>query len=243
VNRALAERFWPDDVTAAIGQTLRINWDELTPIEIIGVVENVHHYGLDQDPGPMAYLPYEQKPYFPFQTIVVRSALEPGPLAESVAGLVRSMDPSLALADVQTMQSVMDRSVARPRVTAFLTLVFAAAAALLAAIGLYGVLSYSVSRRVREIGIRMALGAAAADTVRRVLREGITLTGVGLVLGLAAAVVLGRTAQSLLFGVQPLDVWSMVGAGALLLSVTALACVVPATRATRVAPADALRRD
>jgi ABC-type antimicrobial peptide transport system permease subunit len=153
------------------------------------------------------------------------------------------MDPSLALADVRTMQSVMDQSVARPRVTAFLTLVFAGAAALLAAIGLYGVLSYSVSQRVREIGIRMALGAAATDTVGRVLREGLALTGVGLVLGLGAAVVLGRTAQSLLFGVQPIDLVSMAAAGMLLLAVTSLACVVPATRATRVAPADALRQD
>jgi ABC-type antimicrobial peptide transport system permease subunit len=169
-----------------------------------------------------------------------------GDAEDAVAGLraaVRALDPSLPLSRVRVMEDVVRASLARPRLTAALMTVFSAAAAALAAVGLYGVLSYAVARRSREFGVRMALGAERDDVIGLVARRGLGLAVLGLAVGLAGAFAASRAVESLLFGVEPHDPWSFATSAALLLAVAALASLVPAWRATRVHPVEALRSE
>jgi putative ABC transport system permease protein len=172
---------------------------------------------------------------------MLRSPLPAATLQASITNAVREADPSLPIIRLRNMEEVVRDSVRRPRILMQLFAAFAGFAVLLAAIGTYGVLSYVVTQRRREIGIRMALGAEPALVLRSVMEQGLELTGIGLVAGLTGALVLTRLMETLLFGVRPSDPATLAGVAALITAVTAAASVAPAVRATRVDPMVALR--
>jgi ABC-type antimicrobial peptide transport system permease subunit len=175
--------------------------------------------------------------------IVLRTTLPPATLRTSIDAAVREADPSVPVVRLQEMNAVFDESIRRPRLLAQLLGGFAALALLLAAIGTYGVLSYMVAERRREIGIRMALGAAQSSVLGQVMKQGIALTAVGIVIGLAGAFGLNRLIASLLFGVQPTDPPTIIGVVATITLVAAFACWLPAWRASRLDPNIVLRQD
>ena len=176
-----------------------------------------------------------------FATFVVRASGDPRQIARSVEAAVRRVDPDQAVSDIQTMETIFSDSVSSPRFQAVLLLVFASLAVALAMIGVYGVVSYSVSQRTNEIGIRVALGALSSDVVRLVLREALVLAGTALGLGLAGSLALSRVLQTLLFEITPTDPITLALVCCTIFAVCALAAVLPARRAMRVDPIVALR--
>jgi putative ABC transport system permease protein len=215
--------------------------DQSDPMsEVVGIVADTR-VGMRGDAPPlMVYMPY----WFHLEssaTLAVRTAQEPGAAAKAVRNAIWSVDSELPVPEMKTMQRIISDSVSERRFQTALLAGFALAAMLLAVIGIYGVISYSVSRRRNEIAIRMALGARAADVNSMVLRQGMRPVGVGLVIGIALALALSRLVQALLFEIRPSDPL-VLGSVALVLSVAAaLACFAPARRATRLDPAIALR--
>jgi ABC-type antimicrobial peptide transport system permease subunit len=173
--------------------------------------------------------------------VVVRTSRPPLSLAGEVRAAVRDLDPALPLAQLQTMEQNVATTIRRPRFVTLLLGIFAALALVLAAVGTYGVLSYTVAERNHEIGIRMAVGAQAGHVLGMVLRSGLALAGTGLVLGVLAAVGATRLMRSLLFGVSATDTTTFVAAPIVLAVIAVAACIIPATRATKVDPVDALR--
>jgi putative ABC transport system permease protein len=242
VNEALARRLWPD--TDPIGH--RIAWqrdpetEERLWVTIVGVVGDVHVDGLDVAPRPETYRPYRQDA-FPYLTFVVRARTEAAKLAPVLRQAVLAADPAQPLSGLQTMEQVLSRSLDQRRFSMLLLGSFALAALALAAIGLYGVLSFSVAQRSHEIGIRRSLGARPDDIVRQVLGEGLRLVTLGLGLGMLGALVLTRLIEGLIHGVATTDPPSFAAATAVLVLAAALACLVPAARAARVDPMTALR--
>ena len=239
VSQSLADRAWPGE--DPIGKPLAINWADLEPWTVVGVVEDVLHTGLDASPREMVYLSYRQAPYFRFMTLTVRAR---GSTTEALDGLkqaVAAVDPGVPVTRIQTMDERVRASTARPRMIAFLITVFAGAAALLTAVGLYGVVSYTVARRVREIGVRMALGARREDVLRLVSWQGMRLVLAGGLVGLAGAALVTRFLETVLFQTSNLDPAAFVGAGALFVLVGLTACVIPTLRAIRIEPSQALR--
>jgi predicted permease len=224
-----------------------------TPIEIVGVVGHVAHWGLDSD----ASSPIRQEVYFPFQqipdqfaivlasgsTFMARAAGNPLSLVNAVKAQVIGADRDQAVYNVRSMETMIEGSLAQKRFTMFLLAVFAGLALLLAAIGIYAVISYAVSQRTREIGIRMALGARQQTVLRYVVGHGMTLAGIGIVLGCAAALALTRAMSSLLFNVRPWDPLTLTAVAALLAFIALLASYAPARRASRVDPMVALREE
>ena len=240
VNEELARRYFPD--RDPIGQRISFEWDGTVSGEIVGIVGNVREMGPKQAPSPAIYRTYAQMP-MPQMTLVIRASRDPLALASSTAAAVREIDPNQPVAEVRTMERVLSNTVAMPRLILYVLGGFAGVALLLAALGLYGIVSYSVTQRRREIGVRVALGAQRGDVLRPILREGMLLTAFGLVLGFAASFASTKVMQSLLFEVEASDPITLVGV-ALFLSVTALAAsYVPARRATRLNPVVALRMD
>ena len=239
INETMALRHWPGE--DPIGKRVRISWDDQED-EVIGVVGDVRHYGLDVESRPMTYWPYGRNPYGTM-TVTVRTAGDASRVVTSVAGLVRGLDPELAVANVKTMDEVVSSSVAQRRLTMLLLSIFAGAALLLAAIGIYGVIAYGVTQRTREIGIRMALGAQRADVLRMVVRQALLLAAAGIVIGGAGALVLTRLMEGLLFQVKPGDPVTFAVVSGVLATVALLASYLPGRRATRVDPVIALRAD
>ena len=240
INEAMARRHWPG--RDPIGQRLRISWGASGEDEVIGVVGDTRHEGLASEPRPTIYWPHLRLPYGAM-TVTVRTAGDPRTVLSAVTAAVRELDPQLAVADVRTMQQVVDDSVAQQRVTTTVLGVFAAAALLLAAVGIYGVIAFTVTERTQEIGIRMALGASRAAVLRMVVGRALLLASIGVVLGAAGAVVLTRFMAGMLFGVTPTDPATFVAVAAVLFGVAAVAGYVPGRRATRVDPVVALRAD
>jgi putative ABC transport system permease protein len=241
VNRTLAETYWPNG--SALGKQVVVSWDDLESWEIVGVVEDVRSAGLDTEAREAIYMHYPRATFFPWMHVTVRAAGDPTALTATVRRQLQAMDPTLPLGSVRVMQDIVDTSAARPRMTAYLMLVFSVLATILAGVGLYGVLAYAVSQRVREIGVRVALGAEPRDVIRMVVRQGSGLAVVGLVIGFGIALAGGRVLTSLLYEVQPTDPWALGGAGLFLLAIALAATLVPAWRAARVPPAEALRSD
>jgi putative ABC transport system permease protein len=242
VSRALAELHWPgaDPVGRQIGfpgQT-----PPLPPAEIVGVVGDTKQYGLDETALGFVYVPQAQNPHI-FNTLAVRTAGDPMPLAGAVRSAVWSVDPEQPVWKVRTQQSLVEQAKGMPRFLAQLMGGYAALALLLAAVGLYGVTSYAVTQRTREIGLRMALGAEPADVLRIVLRRGFVLASIGLAIGLVGALALGRVIGTLLYATSPADTFTLVSVALLLMLVAGLASYLPARRATRVDPTVALRYD
>jgi putative ABC transport system permease protein len=236
VNEAIAQRFFPSG--DPIGK--RLNLCSLDPkpcwLTIVGVVGNVHQYGLDRAPTLDLYYSQGWPRY-----MVIRTASDPVVLAHAAIGEVRKFDPILPVTHVMTLDNLFSDSVSPRRFSTFLLGVFAAMALLLAAMGIYGVMSYVVSLRTNEIGIRMALGAQSGDIWRLVIGRGAQLAFAGVAFGLVGAFALTKLISSLLYGVKPSDPATFFGVALLLVSVALLACYVPARRAIRVDPMVALR--
>lgn len=239
VNQAFVDRFMPGE--RPLDQ--RVRWGRSGPFaELVGVVGPIHHRGLDAAPRPEIYVPYEQMQYGAM-TLAVRTAGEPLAHAEAVKQAVYAVDPAQPVSEVTTMTELLRGSAAPRRFNTLVLGAFAALAVGLAAIGLYGVLAYTVSQRTREIGVRMALGAREGEMFRAVLADGLRLAVVGVGVGTAGAVALTRVLGNLLFQVHPTDPAVLAGAALVLVVVAAFACSFPARRATRVDPMEALRAE
>jgi putative ABC transport system permease protein len=236
ISQITARQIWPGE--NALGK--RISFDREDWIEIVGIVGDVHHYELDEEPRPELYLPYRQVA-FPFMTFVVRTAQDPLSLAGPVRSQIQEVDRNLPVFGVMTLAETLGQSVARPRFQMMVLGLFGAVALILAAVGIYGLLAYSVSKSTREIGIRMALGALSRDVLNLVVRRGMALALFGLGLGLLGALGLTRFLSSFLFQVAATDPWIFVVVPLFLAAVSFLASVLPALRATRVDPIHALR--
>jgi putative ABC transport system permease protein len=220
-----------------------LNGPDAEAVEVVGVVADGKYRNLRESPRPYLFRPLLQQ-YRGEATLVVRTDGDPQRLAPAVRDAVRALEPEMPLYDVKTLdQLVAGRSLLLPRLSARLALLFAGAAVLLAMVGLYGVVAFSVARRVREIGIRLALGASRRRIVLMVMRDGATLALLGVCLGLAGALASTRVLSSLLFGVGATDVATFASVSALLLGVAALAAFVPARRATAVDPLSSLRSE
>jgi putative ABC transport system permease protein len=240
VNEALARRHWPND--DPIGRRIKISWNEDVEDEIVGVVGDVVHAGLDAQVRSMTYWPLARNGDGSM-TLTLRTAGEPASVVSAVRGLLREQDADLALADIRTMDEVVSQSVAQRRLMMVMLAIFAGAALLLAAVGIYGVIAYSVTQRTQEIGIRLALGAQRSDVLRMVVGQAAMLAVAGVVIGALGAAFLTRLMADLLFGVKPFDplTFGVVAAG--LTGVALLASYVPGRRATRVDPVIALRAE
>jgi putative ABC transport system permease protein len=211
------------------------------PREIVGIVGDVRHESLDAESGAEYYVPYTQAPE-PFMSLVVRSSIDnPGSLAAGVRQVIKQMDKDQYVAKILPMTELVAESVARRRFNAMLTGLFAVVALLLASVGIFGVLNYTVAQRTQEIGLRVALGAQTRDVLRLVLGQGARLILFGLALGLATSFALTRVLAGMLFGVTPTDPLTFVAVSLLLAGVALLACYIPARRATKVDPLVALR--
>jgi len=245
VNRALAEQYWPGD--SPIGRRLTQNGPEQPLQTIVGVVDDVRIDGADQEVPPAVYFPIVgvlgsgEELVNRTLTYVVRSAGLPSALLPSIRETIWAMDPNLPLAQVRTMEEVVERSMVRTSFTMLLLGIAAVVALILGTVGIYGVISYVVSQRTREIGVRIAVGAGTRDVSRMVLGQGFVLAGVGVGIGLLGAVAITRVMEALLFGVSATDPITY-GAVSLLLTLVALAaCYFPARRASRIDPVEALR--
>jgi predicted permease len=250
VNERLVDTFWKG--LNPIGQRLRPCCGDQVPwFTVIGVAKDVKQGGIDQDAGTELYFFVEQLSRLPpprsqapaTMNIVMRTTLAPAALAQTIERVVRAADPAVPVVRLREMGGVFAESIRRPRLLAQLLAAFAGLALLLAAIGTYGVLSYMVAERRREIGIRMALGAHQSDVLSQVMKQGLALTGFGIVLGLTGAAGLNRLIASLLFGIQPTDPATLATVIAAILAVAAFACGLPAWRASRVDPSVVLRAD
>ncbi|MEO8431938.1 MAG: ABC transporter permease [Acidobacteriota bacterium] len=242
-SAAAARRFWP--AGGAIGKRVRFGASagaEKYMGEIVGIVGDVRDRSLAAPPRPVFYASLEQTPVDAVD-VVLDAAVPPAGLIAPATGAVAALDPEIPVANARAVSTLVSRSVARQRFAAVLLGLFAATALLLAAIGTYGVLSYGVSLRRREIGLRAALGARPADLLALVLRHGLRLAGLGAAIGIAAAAAATRVLAGLLVGVRPTDAVSFAAAVGLLAVVSAAACAIPAWKAARVSPSEALRSE
>jgi len=236
-NEAMAKHFWPNE--NAIGKRFHFHGDAGLR-EIVGVVRNTVENNFGEEPQPVAYLPLTQN-YSPAAIILVRTSGRPEAVISNVRSQVQQLDSNLALTNVQTIGEVIDQGLWAPRMGAALLAVFGGLALILAIIGVYGVLSYSVNQQTREIGIRMAMGAQTGRVLRLVVGQGMRLACAGLILGLLVAFAAMRVLGSLLFGVSSHDPLTFVGVSLVLALAAVLACYIPARRATKVDPIIALR--
>jgi putative ABC transport system permease protein len=243
INEALARRYWPD--ADPLGQRIKLGRTILTggsDLTIVGVVGDIRSDGFDMASAPCIYVAEPQAP--PYASVVyLRTAGDPGTLGEAIRHEVQAVDPGVPVFGIRTMDEVVGQNLAARRFALELLGVFAAVAFLIAAIGIYGVMAYTFSRRIGEIGLRMALGAQRSDILKIVLGEGARMVVFGVAAGLIGSVILTRFLQTLLFEIKPTDPITFGVLTALLVSVALLACLIPAQRATRVDPLVALHHE
>jgi putative ABC transport system permease protein len=238
VNEAFARQFFPNE--NAMGKRLNVCWDPPGSGAIVGIVANARQSGLAEKPAPTIFLNQMQAPMY-FANLVVRTALAPAGMAKSVERAIHRVDPNQPVYKVESMEHVVADSVARPRVESLLLAVFASLALVLAAVGLYGVLAYSVSQRTQEIGIRVAVGAEPGQLIREVIQDALRLVLPGIAIGLIGSVAITRLLRSLLYEITPTDPWTLTVVSAGLIGIAMLASYLPARRAARVDPITALR--
>jgi ABC-type antimicrobial peptide transport system permease subunit len=247
INEASVRKFFGD--RDPIGMRIKPGFNPATPFgTVVGVLKDVKQGGINAEAGTELYLLYDQALQYgpnatPNMNVVVRTSSDPDALAPSIRKIVQDADATLPMVRYRSMEEVFDDAVARPRFLTTLLSVFAGLALLLAAIGTYGILSYAVTERRQEIGIRMALGASRGSVLQMVMQYGLMLAGVGLVLGLAASAVLTKYLQAQLFNVRPIDPVTMAAVSGFIAVVAVIACLVPAQRATTVNPMIVLRQD
>jgi putative ABC transport system permease protein len=249
VNQAFVRRYFPGE--EAIGKRIVLgiahgtgdpsNPDETAQGEIIGIVGDVREQSLADTVSPRTYVPFNAGPFH--VAALLRTTADPDAVAQAIRASIRELDPDVPVYDLHTLDDALSASVAQPRFYAILLGTFATIALILAALGIYGVISYTVSQRTTELGIRIALGAAPERVLRLVLGDGMGLTAAGLAIGVLGAVGLTRTISTLLFGVPPLDPLTYVATILGLAAVAALACWIPARRAARVDPVIAMRTE
>lgn len=238
VSQTLAQRFFPNG--DALGKRINVNTGPESYREIVGIAGDVKQNGLTKETRPHTYEPFAQAPN-QFMTLIVRSTTDPASLVPAIRGKVLALDSELPLQRVTTIDRVISNSIRQQRFTSLVLSVFAGVALLLAAAGLYGVISYSVAQRTHELGIRVALGAQVNDVMRLVLRQGMTIVVAGELIGILGALAFTRLLGGLLFGVTPADAATFVAVTIGLTLVALLACYIPARRATKVDPVVALR--
>jgi putative ABC transport system permease protein len=240
VNETLARSVWPGE--NPVGKTVLMSWGDEIPAQVVGVVGDVRLVQLDTVPRDTLYWPQSQLPNG-FMAILVRGRDGRAPAAADLRARIASLDPELPLSSIREMEDVVAGSLGRPRLTLSLMSVFGAVALLLAAVGIYGVVSFSVGQRAHEFGLRMALGASSSDIGSLVLRQGLKLALLGVALGIASALAASRLVASLLYEIGPRDPWTIAGIALVLVAVALLASFVPARRAARVDPYTALRME
>jgi putative ABC transport system permease protein len=225
-----------------IGTRVRFGEDNEDWMTIVGIAGDSRNIGLRDVPLPLIYLPYHAFP-LPFMAIAVRSAAPVSTIASFARAEISAADPELAVARVEPMRDVLRDSIAEPRFRTLVLIAFAVMAIVLAAVGIYGLISYSVAQRTREIGIRMALGAQARQVMMPVLREGFVLALAGIAIGLAGSVAAARLLSKFLFGIEASDPLTYALVSTLLLAIALLASFIPSRRAMRVDPLTALRAE
>ena len=241
VSKNLADKVWPNE--NPVGKRLMLDYNRgKYAYEVVGVISSLRYYGLKADPRPEVFIPHAQNAYLPMN-LVVRTTSDPNRLIEPVKAQVREMDPTQPVSNMRTMDTLISRSVAADRFSMWLLGLLASLALALATTGLFSLLSYLVSQRTHEIGIRMALGAQRGDIFQLVLGQGALLLAAGLAIGLVASFICTRLFSSLLFGVSATDPLTFMITPALLSLAALFACYVPARRATKVDPLVALRTD
>ena len=241
IDEHMASTYWPGG--DAIGKRLKRGGSASTApwMTVVGIVANIKHYALDTDTRVTFYTPQLQTPASSMY-VTVRTTGDPSRMAAAVTQEARSIDPNVPVYDVKTMENRLSESLARRRFAMFALGLFAAVAALLAAIGIYGVMSYTVAQRTREIGIRVALGANTSDVMRLMVSQGMKLAGIGVGIGLGTAFAVTRVMSSLLFGTSTTDSTTFAVISVFLAGIALLACYIPARRATKVDPMVALRQ-
>ncbi|HYV06473.1 MAG TPA: FtsX-like permease family protein, partial [Blastocatellia bacterium] len=239
ISETAARRFWPDE--DPVGKKINLDFVGDSKVrEIIGVVGDVRHEGLDSDPRTEVFMPHLQAPYGSM-TYVVRTTSQPSVSLQAIKNEIWAVNKNLPFSSISTVDELVSRSLGERRFNLILLGAFAGIALTLAGIGIYGLISFSTSRRTHEIGVRIALGAQTRDIMTAVLKEGMLLTTAGLALGLIASIALTRLLSSLLFGITATDPLTFIAISLVLAGVALVACFVPARRATRVDPMIALR--
>ena len=245
VNETFVRRYFPNE--EPIGRRLKVGpppriWkdNQYDSFEIVGVVRDVKSAGLQKDTEPTYYLPTMQAP-LQDMTLLVRTTTEPTSIVPALRQAVWAVDPNQPISNVNTMEQIVSESISQPRLNMTLMSLFGALALILSAVGIYGLLSYAVTQRTQEMGIRMALGAQVSDVLRLVLKQGMVLALIGQAIGLAGALALTRLIRGLLFGVTPTDFTIFAAVFGVLMTIALLACYLPARRATKVDPLKALR--
>jgi putative ABC transport system permease protein len=243
INESFARRHWPDE--NPIGHRIKLQGQYRDPLLIVGVVGDVRHFGLDEKPMPEAYAPYLQDPLSDslphFMTLVIRADSGQATLAARLREEIHALDKGTPVIAIKSMNDYLYESLSRRRFNMVLLGIFAGLALLLAAVGIYGVMSYTVTQRTHEIGVRMAIGARARDILRLVIGQAMTLALAGLAIGLVASFALTRLMESLLYGVSATDPLTFILISLVLTGVALGACFIPARRATKVDPGVALR--
>jgi predicted permease len=237
VNETLARRYWPGH--EAIGKHILLGRLP-APIEVVGVVGDVRNVSIASDVQPEIFVPWAQLPWANIY-LMLRTSSEPLAASNGVRSAVHAVDRDQPVTKVRTMDEIFEESAAQPRFTAYLLGALAAAALILAMVGIYGVIAYTVTERSQEMGIRIALGAAPADILRLVLRQWLLTAGAGIVIGLSASFALTRLMSTLLYRISVTDPFTFVIGPLLFLCIAAAASFIPASRATRVDPANTLR--
>jgi putative ABC transport system permease protein len=244
INEEMARRYWPGEnpIGRRLTHDLSIVPGQPTTREIVGVVGNVRHFGLEHAAEPQMFVPHAQMPW-PSMAIVIRTRLDAARLGGAVRSAVWSLDDTIPVPPIRPMEQALADAVGQPRLRAWLVGMFAATAILLAMTGLYATLAYAAQQRTREIGLRLALGATPEQATAPLLRHGLMLAATGILAGVIGAAAVTRGLSTMLFGVSPADPATFVGVPVLLVLVAAVACYLPARRARRLDPVKAMNAE